>query len=321
MLSNLAMLGSRTTRNSAKTSATVNHSRTSSTTSARRSSLANPPTTLNKSTKQVPPAKPTTSRLSYSRVTPKTNQVSSPQQSSITLLQSRVLELENLSTTLVDQVKNLSELVTGLTQTVEEQQKVITLYEKSTEASLNGVSLDQELISNNIVIRGLEVSEETNEETLIETFEKICDQIGVERSEFKPVSAEIIRSRSKKKKPFVIRLPTRVIKQKFLQARRVKQDIRPSDIQFKQTTNAPLLITEQLTKENQKLFQEARTLRKNFKFVWTNQGQVLARRQKKSTVIRIRNSEDVDRLKAPNNANNRKSTQSRSQPRHNRTQS
>lgn len=211
-------------------------------------------------------------------------------------------DLERITSELSSKVEDLSGVINLLNSTVAEQRKVIESYETSIEASINEVSVEQEQISNNIVIRGLEVHEDTPESTLKETFERICDHIGIERSACKPISAELLpcstTSKTRSNRPFIVRLESRTHKQKFLQARRIKRDIRPSEIQHEQRGNRPLIITEQLTKENQKLFLEARSLRTRgkFKFVWTHHGQILARQKKRSPVIRIRNLSDVEHL-------------------------
>lgn len=291
-------------------------------------------------------------RKSFSGVTPSTTRLSisasssskSPaptltsQQVVINQLLTRVSRLEEISSTLVGQVNTLCatveslnltvaeqrEVIKTLESTVAEQQEVTKSYETLAEASANGVSVEQENISSNIVIRGLDVDENTPEDTLIEVFERICTHIGIEKTDFAPTAAEILPASSSSKfkanRPFIVKLASRTVKQKFLQARRTKFDIRPSEIKHKQTSNKPLIISEHLTKENQKLFSQARSLRgrDKFKFVWTSHGQILARRKKKSSVIRIRDESDVERLESSlRNSNGR--TQPRP-PRQNSTQ-
>lgn len=251
---------------------------------------------------------PTTGRLSTSSSTIRPPKLQAPtltsQQSIIDQLLKRVSELEEVSSTLVDRIDNLSETVKSLSHTVAEQRKVIDTYEETAEASSNGVSVEQERVNSNIVVRGLDIDENTTESALIETFERICAHIGIPEAELKPISAEILPSSSSNKKkanrPFIVSLSSREAKQKFLQARRIKRDIRPSEINREQNVNKPLIITEQLTRDNQKLLFEARSLRgrDKFKFIWTNNGQILARRKKRSSVIRIRDSSDVERLRA-----------------------
>lgn len=211
--------------------------------------------------------------------------------------------MEEISSTLVEQVNTLSETIKSLNLTVAEQRVVINSYEETAEASINGISVEQERINNNIVVRGLLFEESVEESTLISAFENICTHIGVSsESELKPVSAKVIQLSSEKEggpRPFIVSLVSREAKRKFLQARRIKRDIRPSEINHKQKSDKPIIVTEQLTKDNQKLLFEARSLRgrNKFKFIWSSHGQILARRKKRSTVIRIKDSSDVERLR------------------------
>lgn len=209
--------------------------------------------------------------------------------------------MEEITTSLVNRIDTLSETITSLKETVVEQRKVIETFEETVEASSTGVSIEQERINNNIVIRGLEVEESSSESALLATFENICTHIGISaKEELRPVSATLTASKSKTGRPLIVSLVSREAKQKFLQARRITRDIRPSEIKHTQKSNKPLIITEQLTKENQKLLFEARSLRgrDKFKFIWSNNGQILARRKKRSTVIRIKDISDVERLRA-----------------------
>lgn len=72
-------------------------------------------------------------------------------------------------------------------------------------------------------------------------------------------------------------------KVKFLQIRRVKKDILPSHLGIDNTTRRPVLISEQLTRDNQELLYQARSLRglNKFKFVWSTNGQILARQRER----------------------------------------
>lgn len=223
------------------------------------------------------------------------------QQAIIDQLLTRVTSLEGITTSLVSRIDTLSETISSLKETVVEQRKVIETFEETTKASSNGVSVEQERINNNIVIRGLEIEEGTTESALLTTFTNICTHIGIPvTEELRPVSASLLESKSKAGGPLIVKLSSRVAKQKFLQARRVKRDIRPLEIGQTQGSNRPLVITEQLTSENQKLLFEARSLRgpDKYKFIWSNNGHILARRKKRSPVIRIKDILDVERLRA-----------------------
>lgn len=61
-----------------------------------------------------------------------------------------------------------------------------------------------------------------------------------------------------------------------------------------------MIISEELTRSNQELLYQARSLRirGNYKFVWSCNGQVLARFRKKSKVVRIVDTAHVNFLRA-----------------------
>lgn len=212
------------------------------------------------------------STTSTSVVTSRPSRVHTPtvvsQQTIIDQLLTRVTTLEEVTTSLVNRIDTLSETITSLKETVVEQRKVIETFEE-TRVSSSDVSIEQERINNNIVIRGLEVEESTSEGALLATFENICTHIGISvGEELRPLSATLIDSKSKA----VINLVSREAKQRFLQARRIKRDIRPSEIGHTQRSNRPLIITEQLTREIQRLLFEARSLRgrDKFKCIWSD---------------------------------------------------
>lgn len=129
-----------------------------------------------------------------------------------------------------------------------------------------------------------------------------------EVSELKAVSATILQpkgTRNKKTgstsaKTIRVKLSSVSAKRKFLQIRRIKKEILPTEIGVNQASKKAILITEQLTRANQELLYNARSLRttNKFKFVWSNDGQILARQTPGSKVIRIRDIDHINTLKA-----------------------
>lgn len=81
--------------------------------------------------------------------------------------------------------------------------------------------------------------------------------------------------------------------------RRIKKEIYPSDIGINQQHTRPVLISEQLTRANQELLYQARSIRgsNGFKFVWSHNGQILARRKEGDRVIRIIDLIHLNQLK------------------------
>lgn len=120
-------------------------------------------------------------------------------------------------------------------------------------------------------------------------------------TEFNPVSVQTLTTGkdNTSHRPLQVWLQSAIAKRHFLQARRSKKDIFPADIGLTQHSRKQVLITEQLTRPNQELMYQARSLRGSggYKFVWSNNGQILVRKQQNSRVIRILNEQHINQLK------------------------
>ncbi len=180
---------------------------------------------------------------------------------------------------------------------------------KKTQVEIErGISIEQQEINSNVIIRGVDIEENANKDQLIATFNQIRSHLGVAKiDDFEAVDIGVLHTKGNKNKeqtflPKTIQVKFKFIdhKRRFLQIRRTKKSFIPSDIGLKQNSKKPILIVEQLTKQNQELLYNARSLRSssNFKFVWSNNGQILARQQQGSKVIRIEDINHVNRLKA-----------------------
>lgn len=165
------------------------------------------------------------------------------------------------------------------------------------------VSEEQQEINNNIVIRGFEFPE-TGEKQPLEAYESIRTLLGIQQNEnFNPLSASVLTpgtANHTAAKTIQVRLRTIAAKRQFLQIRRTRKDITQADLGLGQNQNKAILITEQLTRNNQELLYAARSLRHThkYKFVWSNNGQILVRPQQNAKVIRITDIGQVNDLRA-----------------------
>lgn len=118
-----------------------------------------------------------------------------------------------------------------------------------------------------------------------------------------PVSIRIVPSIPGKptssSRPLQVQLASVVAKRQLLQVTRVEKDILPSDIGLRQQSCPPILITEHLSRLNQELLFQARSLRglDNYTFVWSCNGQILARRTENTKVMRVIDTAHVNRLR------------------------
>lgn len=113
-------------------------------------------------------------------------------------------------------------------------------------------------------------------------------------AEFDPVSVKVIHlnpldKKNTSVKPIRVQFQSADAKRKFLQVRRVKKTISQTDIGIKSSASHPILVSEELTRSNQELLFQARSLRNqgNYKFVWYCNGQVLVRYRQNSKVIEL----------------------------------
>lgn len=170
------------------------------------------------------------------------------------------------------------------------------------------ITIEQQQLNSNIIIRGVELEESQceSESEPLKVFNKICAHLGItDEEEFKPVLAKVFPAaktniESKANRTIQVRLRSISAKRNFLQIRRVRKDILPSDIGLSQKSKKGILITEQLTKVNQELLYAARSLRHThrYKFVWSNNGQILARPSQQSKVIRIKSIDHINELRS-----------------------
>lgn len=209
----------------------------------------------------------------------------------VTALQS---EFEQFKTELKSTVVNLqSELA-----------EVKSRNELSLATSVNS-STDQQDINTNIIIRGVDVSESASLPELTTIYEGIRSHLEVsDVAEFDPVSISLLPSNSSKPnstlRPIRVKLSSVSAKVKFLQVRRIKRDIVQSNIGLASNSKRPILITEQLTRANQELLFQARSLREggNYKFVWSKNGEVFARYRPNAKVIKVIDTTHVNSLRA-----------------------
>lgn len=169
-----------------------------------------------------------------------------------------------------------------------------------------GISTEQEIINSNIIIRGIDLDQQASQDNLLGKFDAIRSHLGIsEISDFEAVDIDIVRPKSSTDKDTALRHKTIRVKfrsvdhkRRFLQIRRSKKSIFASEIGIQQSSKKPILIVEQLTKQNQELLYKARSLRTSadFKFVWSNNGQILVRHRQGSKVIRIKDTNHIDQL-------------------------
>lgn len=227
---------------------------------------------------------------------------------SVRSLESRLSALEALVSQLTSENSDLRQTVTNLQTEVTLCKNQAEHHQTSTTAITtpeSNILLDQQDLNSNIVIRGVDAKIDTPESDLIAVYEGIRAHLDItDVADLAPVSVTVLPSNPTKNnsssRPIRVQLQSAAAKTKFLQIRRVKKDIFQSDIGINNASRRPILISEQLTRSNQELLFQARSLREqnNFKFVWSTNGQILARHKQNTKVIRIIDSAHVNHLRS-----------------------
>lgn len=219
----------------------------------------------------------------------------------ITLLESRLSIIEASFERLSAENSELKETVANLNSELVQAKST----NGRSQSLVENTSSEQEAINSNIVIRGADVNVHTTASDLASIYEGVRNHLEISGvAEFDPISISVPPSNAAKPnsalRPIRVTLSSVAAKVKFLQVRRVKKNIVQSDIGIANNSNRPILITEQLTRANQELLFQARSLREggNYKFVWSKNGEVFARYRPNSKVIKITDSSHINSLRA-----------------------
>lgn len=96
-------------------------------------------------------------------------------------------------------------------------------------------------------------------------------------------------------RPIVIRLARRTLKDQFLKAARVRRGTTTADFELPEPKRN-FYVNERLTKTNRLLFNKAREegKRHGWRFIWTVEGRILARREKGKACHRIKTEADLN---------------------------
>lgn len=113
-------------------------------------------------------------------------------------LVAKVSLLEKEVTTLKKTNKDLSIELNSLRERTDEQQNLINTIQAQNHATETGISVEQEEINSNIVIRGVEVKSDSPIESVLIAFKGLCSYLGVQDvPEFIPESINIVPSTNK----------------------------------------------------------------------------------------------------------------------------
>lgn len=157
-------------------------------------------------------------------------------------------------------------------------------------------AIEQYSRANNVELKGIPVTPKESCELIVQTIgNKIEYPIDLKDID---VCHRVSTPHDPQVKNIVVRFVSRKVRNEFY-ARAKKARLSTEDLGFPSNVKQPVYINEHLTGANKKLLAQALKLKKekNWEFVWTEQGQVKARKTSDSNVVRITCEDDLGRIK------------------------
>ncbi|XP_023954808.2 uncharacterized protein LOC112058317 [Bicyclus anynana] len=157
---------------------------------------------------------------------------------------------------------------------------------------------DQELLLNDVEITS--IPEEKMENTA-HVASLIAVKLGVKIGEGDIVKAERVgparAGREDAARPIVVRLVRRALRDELLKAARVRRGATTADMGLPGSPRR-FYVNERLTKTNRQLFNNARATAKKcrWKYTWTRDGRIYARKSEGQSGLRIRTEQDIFRV-------------------------
>lgn len=162
---------------------------------------------------------------------------------------------------------------------------------------------DQELLCNDIEIAG--IPEENNEQCCHLAL-VVAQKLGVTLEERDLVSAEragpvrravVENAPPHRPRPLVVRLARRAQRDQLLAAARVRRDTTTAGLGLCSAARS-LYVNERLTPTNRHLFYKARneSSRAQWKYVWTREGKIYARKEHGAPRHRLRSEKDIAKV-------------------------
>lgn len=153
-------------------------------------------------------------------------------------------------------------------------------------------SFEQQLLESSIEISGIPV---TKNENCIDIINKLSEKLGEQITVDHAFRLNIPKRNINK---IVAKLKDIKMKKNIIKSWKSNRSLCASDIYSGFNKDDKIYINECLTKSRRQLFGKARSAAKlnGFKYVWVNDGDILARKEDGTKILKIRNEDDLTKL-------------------------
>ena len=205
------------------------------------------------------------------------------------------LTIEEKIDTLIIENQRTNKLVQDFMAIINQLQK--KLEEKDKEIKDNLHEFEQHYRNNYIELHNVPENENEAIKDLEGIVVAVSKEIGVEikREEIEAIH-RIPTKNSSRPKPIIVEISSRKKRNQLLTAKKGKRIIH--DKVFRNGKSELVYINESLTKYHKELLYKSKSAatEKGYKFTWTKDGKIYTRKTETSTVKRIKNENDLDKL-------------------------
>lgn len=178
-------------------------------------------------------------------------------------------------------------------QGVKEGHLILENKVKSLQTEINAV--EQYSHRNNLLIYGVP---EVNNENIILVVKRLADVINFENWSIEYIDAvhRMGRRGGSGPRPIIIKFVSRLVKEHFLKLRRLKRNLKASDLGYSNGDN--IYVNESLTASTRQLLKQVRETARQRKYdqVWTANCAIYVRKNKDSPSIKILSAQDLDKM-------------------------
>lgn len=156
-------------------------------------------------------------------------------------------------------------------------------------------SVEQYSHRNNLLIYGIP---EVNGENIILVVKRLAEVLNFENWSIQYIDAvhRMGRRGGPGPRPIIIKFVSRLVKEQFLKLRRLKRNLKASDLGYSSDDN--IYVNESLTSSTRQLLKLARETAKQRKYdqVWTANCAIFVRKDRDSPSIKILSAQDLDKM-------------------------
>lgn len=147
-----------------------------------------------------------------------------------------------------------------------------------------------------VEIRGVPVTEDEVTDEIVKNIGELID-INVDNEDISISHRLKASSSSKRDPPIIVKFIRRKDKELFYSSRKKLRGKSTRDIGYTRCKEQPIYITESLTTQNRKIFNQCLQKKRDlkYKFIWTSNGSTLLRKDNDSPVIIIKSESDIDK--------------------------